>query len=239
MEPLSEAGRLSGVFHAPGETFPDVSERGRWWIPAIIMIVMGLTFITLFVQRVGYDRMIQKTFETNPQLQNIPAERRAEAIATQRKIMPIILHVAPPVATLAGIAVVAGVLLFLMNGLMDAGLRYKNSLNICAYGMFPASLASTVLTVIVMYLKPPEDFDIERPLAFNLGAFLNPDSASKWLTALASSIDLFTLWMIVLIALGFSAAVGARKLPFSKALTGVLIPWGLWVLGKVGLAALM
>lgn len=238
MESLSEAGRLSGVFHAPGETFADVAEHGRWWIPAIIMIVMGLLFATLFVQRVGYDRMIQKAFETNTQLQDLPADKKADAVAMQRKIMPVAMFAGPPVFTVVGIAVVAGVLLFLMNGLMDAGVRYKNSLNICAYAMLPASVVSVILMCVVMLLKAPDEFDIERPLAFNAGAFLNPESTAKWLVSLASSLDLFTFWMIALMALGFSVTAGPKKLPFGKALTGVLLPWGLWVLAKAGLSAL-
>ena len=238
MEQLSEAGRLSGVFHAPAETFADVSERGRWWIPALIMVVLSLIFVMLFTQRVGYERMIQKTFETNSQLQDLPADKKADAVAMQRKIVPYALHIGPVAAIVIGIVVVAGVLLFLMNGLMDAGLRYKNSLNICSYAMLPASVVSTVLTCIVMYLKSPDDFDIERPLAFNAGAFLNPDSTAKWLQSLASSLDIFTFWMIALMAIGFSVAAGAKKLPFSKALTGILIPWGLWVLIKMGFSTL-
>lgn len=238
MEPLSEAGRLTGVFHAPAETFADVSERGRWWIPALIMMVMGLLFVSLFTQRVGYDRMIQKSFESNTQLQDLPADKKADAVAMQRKIMPYILHVSPVAGTLVMLLVVAGVLLFLMNGLMDAGLKYKNALNISAYAMLPAGIVSGILMCVVMYLKAPDEFDIERPLAFNAGAFLNPDTTSKWLTALASSFDIFTFWTIALMAIGFSAAAGPRKLPFSKALTGILVAWGVWVLIKVGFSAL-
>ncbi len=202
------------------------------------MMVMGLLFVSLFTQRVGYDRMIQKSFESNTQLQDLPADKKADAVAMQRKIMPYILHVSPVAGTLVMLLVVAGVLLFLMNGLMDAGLKYKNALNISAYAMLPAGIVSGILMCVVMYLKAPDEFDIERPLAFNAGAFLNPDTTSKWLTALASSFDIFTFWTIALMAIGFSAAAGPRKLPFSKALTGILVAWGVWVLIKVGFSAL-
>ena len=236
MEQLSEAGRLSGVFHAPAETFPDVAERGHWWIPALIMIVMGLIFVSLFVQRVGFDRMIQKTMEASTRMQDMPADQKAAAVAMQRKMMPVFMYAGPPVATLMGIIIVGGVLLFVMNSLMDAGLRYKQSLNISAYAMLPAGLVSSVLTCVVMFIKPPDEFDIEHALAFNAGAFL-PEAASKYLVSLASSFDLFTFWTIALMAIGFSVTVGARKLPFSKALIAIVIPWGFWVLIKMGLAA--
>ena len=235
---LSEAGRLSGVFHAPAETFPDVAERGHWWIPALIMVVIGMIFAALFVQRVGYDRMIQKSFESSTQLQELPADKKAEAMAMQRKMMPPIMFGGPVAFTLIGIVIVAGVLLFVMNGLMDAGLRYKHALNICSYAMLPASVVSSALMCVVMYLKSPDEFDIERALAFNAGAFLNPDSTSKYLVSLATSFDLFTFWMIALMAIGFSVTVGPKKLPFSKALIGVLVPWGFWVVAKIGFAAL-
>ena len=238
MEPLSEVGRLTGVIHAPAETFPDVAERGRWWIPTLLMVVMGVIFITLFVQHVGYERMIQKAMESSPQLQDMPADKKAEAVAMQRKIMPYMLRASPIAGTVVMVIVIAGVLLFLMNGLMDAGIKYKNSLNVVAYAMLPAGLVAGVLMCVVMFLKAPDEFDIERPLAFNAGAFLNPDSTSKWLESLATSFDLFTFWTIALMAIGFSAAAGPRRLPFSKSLTGILIAWGLWVVIKVGIAAM-
>ena len=55
--------------------------------------------------------------------------------------------------------------------------------------------------------------------------------------SLATSLDLFSIWLILLLAVGFSAAQ-PRKLTFGKALAGVLIPWGIYVVGKAALATL-
>jgi hypothetical protein len=41
--------------------------------------------------------------------------------------------------------------------------------------------------------------------------------------SLCGSLDLFTIWSIVLLAIGFSVA--ARKLSFTKVLTAIAIPW--------------
>jgi hypothetical protein len=87
-----------------------------------------------------------------------------------------------------------------------------------------------------MFLKNPEDFDMQHPLPANLGAFLSTQTTPKWLYGLASSIDLFAIWVMLLMALGFSVAAG-RKMSFAKSLTLVLIPWALYVLiFKVALA---
>ncbi len=63
-------------------------------------------------------------------------------------------------------------------------------------------------------------------------------TSRPWLRSLANSLDLFTIWTIVLIATGFTALCGARKMPFRRSLWGVLAPWLVYVLGKMGFAAL-
>jgi hypothetical protein len=86
-----------------------------------------------------------------------------------------------------------------------------------------------------MFMKDPEDFDIQRPLAFNLGAFL-PDSAPRWVTMGASSFDLFSFWIIALMAIGISSSV--RRISFTKAFITILFPWALVVGLRVVLAVL-
>ena len=72
--------------------------------------------------------------------------------------------------------------------------------------------------MVVLFLKDPEEFNLQNPLMFNVGAYLSPDSPAA-LRALGSSIDLFSLWIIVLLAIGVSSA--ARKMSFGKALTAI------------------
>mgnify|MGYP003508642005 CR=1 FL=1 len=69
----------------------------------------------------------------------------------------------------------------------------------------------------------------------NLGLFLEKSSAAKPLWALLSSIDLFSLWMVFLLAVGFGVA---SKKTTGSAIWGVAIPWILIVLAKVGWAAI-
>jgi hypothetical protein len=62
---------------------------------------------------------------------------------------------------------------------------------------------------------------------------MNRQDNPKWLMSLAGSLDLFTLWTIVLLAIGFSVA--ARKLSFSKALITIAIPWLIIVVALMSL----
>jgi hypothetical protein len=89
-----------------------------------------------------------------------------------------------------------------------------------------------------MFLKSPADFDMRNPLMFNPGAFLDPTTASKGLYSLASSLDLFTIWKLILIGIGIKAA-GGRNLSMGGAMTAVFLPWALWVICAAGFAAIV
>jgi hypothetical protein len=128
----------------------------------------------------------------------------------------------------------AAVLLGIAGGLMGGGMRFKQVFAVVSYSGLPG-IVSAILTVLVIFLKNPDDFNMQNPLAFNVGAFMDPNTASKFMYSLASSLDLFVLWTILLIATGLKAAAG-KKLTFTGALVAVLLPWAVVVLGKAALA---
>ena len=95
----------------------------------------------------------------------------------------------------------------------------------------------TVLAIAVMFMKPPDDFNMQNPLMFNPGAFMDPNSTSKGLMSLASALDLFTIWKLLLVGLGLKAA-GGKHLSMGGAMTAVFLPWILFVLCAAGFAAM-
>jgi hypothetical protein len=124
------------------------------------------------------------------------------------------------------ILVISACLIFVFNTLMGAELQFPSMMGIVSYSFLP-SILSGLLTLLVMNLKDPDDFDLQRPLAFNVGAFL-PDGVPRWAVTLGTSIDLFSFWIMALIAIGVSSTV--RKIGFGKALMGVMFPWAVIVL---------
>ena len=92
------------------------------------------------------------------------------------------------------------------------------------------------MALAVMLLKNPEEFDLQYPTLTNIGAFLEPASTPKWLMSLGTSIDVFTLWVLALLATGLSVA--SRKISWSTSFATVLGTWGVYVLVKMGWAAM-
>jgi hypothetical protein len=165
---------------------------------------------------------MEQTFDSNPRTQNMPADQRARAVEQAVRIVSITSYAGAIVGTPVMVAVEAGVLLLIFNFFLGAHLRFKQVFGVTSYALLPM-LVSTVLALVVMLLKNPDDFNLRNPLAFNVGAFLDPQSTAKWLVSLGASLDLFSIWVVILLAIGLAAA--APRLSFSKALTGVMTPW--------------
>lgn len=236
--PMSEAGRIMNVFVEPKAAFADIAARPRPWVPLVLLIVFTVGYLSVFSSRVGWGRVMEQQMENNPQMQNMSAEQRAKAaegIARASSVMGYVVPASPIVTIPLFTLVVAGVFLVVFRAMMGADLTFKQLFAITAYSWLP-DLIYNAAAIAVLFLKSPDEFNMENPLAFNIGAFLDPQATSKAVMSVASSIDLFSFWKIGLLALGI--AVAARKISLSTALVGVTIPWAVWVAAKAGLAML-
>jgi len=125
--------------------------------------------------------------------------------------------------------VVAAALLFVSNWVLSAQLAFRQVFALTCYAFLPNVLAG-LLGILMMFLKQPEDFDLENPTAFNIGAYLDPQATPKWLVSVATSVDLFSIWVMLLLALGLVSA--GRRLSYAKALAAVVALWLVWVVLK-------
>jgi hypothetical protein len=198
----------------------------------VILAVMGI--ITAESQHIGWDRIFRHQMETNSRLQQMPADQREQTLAMQEKFASVGGYVFALIGVPVSDLIIAAVLLGIAGGLMGGGMRFKQVFAVVSYSGLPGVLTA-ILTAVVIFLKNPDDFNMQNPLAFNLGAFMDPNTSSKFLYSLAGSLDLFVLWMIVLMATGLKAAAG-KKLTFTGALVAVLLPWAIVVLGKAAIA---
>jgi len=221
---MNEGARLIGVFFSPGKAFADIARRPTWWIPLIIAAVFSTIYLNAFTQRVGWESVIRPAIERSANTQNMPAQQREQLIRTTAGIYKYVGY-GSAVLTLFYVFIVAVLLMFLFDTMMSAGIGLKRMMAIVAYGFLPLVI-QTALSMLVLFLKDPAEFNLQNPLMFNVGAYLSPDAPAA-LRALGSSIDVFSLWIIILLAIGVSSA--ARKMSFGKAFAGIALPWALFV----------
>jgi hypothetical protein len=231
---MNEPGRLIGVFFEPGKVFADVAARPRWIAPMLVSILVGMALVYAISTHVGWDQTIRQTLANNSRVAELPVEQREKMIATSSKIASIGGWVGAVLGAPFFVLIIAGVLTGLFNGLLGTDLKFAQAFSITAYALLVRALLAALL-ILLVYLKPPERFNIQVS-PFSPAAYMNRLENPKWLMSLAGSLDLFTIWAIVLLALGFSVA--ARKLSFAKALTAIGIPWLIWVAAMMSVQSL-
>jgi len=229
---MGALSRIFGVFFEPGKTFKDIGERPNWLPPLLLIILFTVAFTYALGQHVGWDHIVRQQMENSPRTAQMTAEAKEQAIAAGTKFAAIAGYstvVIVPIMYVIMAAVLLG-----MTAVMSGGLKFKQVFAVVCYSGMPGILFA-VLGIVVMFLKKPEEFNVNNPLMFNVGAYLDPQSTSKFLYSLATSMDLFSFWMIALIAIGLKAAAG-KKLSTGGAFTAVVLPWAVWVLAKSALA---
>jgi hypothetical protein len=133
------------------------------------------------------------------------------------------------------ILIVAGILLFIYRFFYAGEVGFKQSLAITSWSFFALALLTTPLLLAVFALKGDWNLNPQEVLQANLSLLLDKAETAKPLWALATSLDLFSFWLIFLLASGFGVAV---KKTTGSTLWGVVIPWAVIVAVKVGWSAI-
>src|ERR1039458_2681360 len=175
---VGDGSRLTGVFFEPAKTFADVAERPGFWVPLILIMVFSVCYMVLFGQHVGWERMMRHQFETSSRMAQMSPEQREQSVQMAAKYAPISGYVGVLLGVPLGTLIWAAVLLGIAKGMMSAQVRLKQVFAIICYSGMPG-LIMVLLAIAVMFLKPPDDFNLQNPLVFNPGAFMDPTATSK------------------------------------------------------------
>jgi hypothetical protein len=98
----------------------------------------------------------------------------------------------------------------------------------------PGILKVILGSIVIFAGIAPESFNIKNYAPTNIGAFLNPVETNKALYSLATSLDIVTIWTLVLLAIGTAAVAGVKRTSGYIAVFGW---WAIFVLIGVGMAA--
>lgn len=235
---VNSFARVLGVYFNPKPTFESIVQRPTWVVPVLILLVISIATIALVGQRVGWQTVIEKQIASSPRAQarmeQIPADQRDRIMAQQVKFAAVLGYVSVVLFTILGVVVVAALMLAVFNLAGGTKIGFSTSLGIVTYSWMPFALYG-LLGILILFIKDPSTVDVQNLVASNPGALL-ADNSPKWMVSLLTSLDLFTFWVLILQAVGYSAT-NPKKISFGKALGYVLAVWIVFVLIKVGMAA--
>ncbi|MBI3654164.1 MAG: YIP1 family protein [Acidobacteria bacterium] len=236
--------RFFGVLISPGETFADVNRKPTIIAPILIAIAIAIIGASFFSWRVkpdwerfvreGIKKQEAKSGQTFPPEQ---VEAQVKGTVFVGKIFPVIAAIITPI----GYVILAGVYALGMM-LIQAKATFKKILSVVAWSNCAVSVVGTVVLAASLMARDRESLNQINPMqpgsitATNLSLLL-PEGSSAAITALASSFDLFTIWVLIVLSIGLAAIAGSRKIKTGKTATLVFGIWFLWILIGAGLAS--
>ena len=232
---ISPLSRIIGVFFSPKATFEDIVRKPSWMLPVALLTLFSIGVSFAINQRINWREFISQQMEKSPQAASMSAEQKEQRIEGGAKFTPVFTYCIGVLGPVLGTLIVGLVMWGAYNLLGGANTNFGTAFGITAHA-FLTGLLSSILFILVLYLKPLGTVDLENPVATNLAAVL-PDDAAKWLVALLKSFDIFTFWTLILLAIGF-AATNPKKLRGSKAFTIAFSIWAAYVLCRVGWASI-
>jgi hypothetical protein len=232
--PLSEGARIIDTFIAPSKTFTDLRRNASWWGPFLLMVVVSTIFVYSAGQKIGFRKVMENQMQAQPKaqarLEKLPADQREAQMETGAKVTAIISYVFPLLTLLIWL-IIATALFATFKFAAGADVSFKVSLAIVIYAALPLMLKTLLALLSVVAGMSPDSFSFQNPVATNPGYFMNP-ADNVFLYSLASGIDIFMIWTLVLTAIGFTCVSKV------KAGTSYAIVFGWWAVFTLAGAAL-
>lgn len=212
--------RIIGVLFTPNDTFASIAREPDWVVPLVLILLVSLAAGIVFAQRVDFGAPVREAMEQNKNISPEQAERTVRIASAAAKVFAY----CSPLISLIFLLIIAGVLLLAFRVMGGEG-DFRQAFSVTSYSWMPGLVKSIILTAIIA-ARGASAMDIPTLLRSNL-AFLVPMKENPLLFALLSKLDVFTIWLLALLVIGF--AFVSR---FSKAKSAAVVI-GLWIVATL------
>lgn len=224
-------GRVIGVLISPEKTFRSIAERPTWVVPLLLLILIS-TFVGYEVgQRVDFEQQMRKEMaERGEKFSEEDFQRSVDFMEKFGKF----LFLAPAIFSPLVYLLISAVFLVAFR-LVGSEITFGRSFSVFLYAMVPWLIHGLLSLPLLLSQETldPEALQQGGILMSNLAA-LAPEGSGKVFLALLASIDLFTIWALVLLIIGYRVVA---RVSTATAAGFVLGLWLLYLAGKLGITA--
>jgi hypothetical protein len=232
----SPAGRIIGALVAPVKTFESLAQKPSWVLALVVTLLCAIGVSAVVVNHTDFAGSIRQQMEKQATRsgQSLSAEEMDSRVAMGQKFATVAALAGPPIWIPLSFLLMA-VVFWLGLRMLGGEFRYSLSFAVCLHALLPSLLLGLLTIPVALGRSTITVDELRRGIVTSSAAAFAPDGASPMVVALLSSLDLFSFWSLALLVIGYRAASKAR----AGAVAGVVIGiWILYVLGKVGFAAL-
>jgi hypothetical protein len=199
-----------GVLTSPKAAFERLREKGGWVITLLVLTAISL--ISVWLQSDAILGTVELEFDRQAQLgQDIPEDVRDIAIASAGLFSYVTGAISVVLTMFVG-----GLLLLLVNLIVRGEATYMQLSKVALFSYIPVAISALLTGIISFATGATTVYDV----MLNAGAFV--EDKSSMLFVLASMINPFSIWSLLLLIIG--TEVMTRKSRGSVA-TWIVIGW--------------
>ena len=206
------------IFYTPSSVFARRAD-GKFGMPLLFLVVAGavLYFLTKNAMQPVMDaEFARRSADMLRKSPNLTAEQMASGRGFFETLGPLFFAIGITLSVLG-----SGVVLWLVGKLFDAKESVTAALMIVTYAEVPRIVQILTNAAQGLFMSPEKLTSINS-VGFGPARFMDPDHVSTVMMALVSRVDLFTIWITVLLVIGLHV-VG--KIPKQQAAIAAAITW--------------
>jgi hypothetical protein len=225
--------RIVGALFAPAETFEDIARKPDVLAPLIFLILIGYASTIAIMPIMDWEAVVAQQADQMRARQPNLSDAEVDRMANMTRSMGQVMGYVGPILGAIWWLIIAGVMLIAFRLFGGEG-NFKQAFSATLYSWMPLTILS-IVTTIVARARGSFDPTQAATIVKSNPAFLIDMKEQPVLFSLLSSIDLFTIWTVVLLIFGFAAL---SRLSRAKAAAIVISLWIVTIVVKVGFAAL-
>ena len=215
---------ILGTYYQPDKVFEGMKDKPRWLIPLIVSVIFTLIVTAIILPTIIMPEQAAK-IAGNP---DIPAEQVEAIQAKMSGPIPLIAGLVSNLILMPAGLLLIGLIFWWIFSMAGHKAQFKQ--------MFTAAVLGSLINIPGAIVKVPLMFLKETAkVSTSLGLMLPVEMEEGFLVRLLNHIDFFTIWSLVVMAIGFSVFSGA---PRKKSYWTVFGCWAVFILILAALGGL-
>lgn len=207
---------ILGTYYQPDKVFESMKDKPRWLIPLIVSVVFTLIATAIILPTIVMPEQAAN-IARNP---DIPAEQLEAIQAKMSGPIPLIAGLTSNLILMPAGMLLVGLIFWWIFSMLGFKAKFIEMFAVAVFGSL-INIPGAILKVPLMFLKETSK------VSTSLGLMLPAEMDTGFLVRLLNHIDFFTIWSLVVMAIGFSVFSGA---PRKKSYWTVFACWAVFIL---------
>jgi len=227
---------LFKVLWSPGEAMFLLSKNPKVLAPVLFLTLFSIVTATVFVVKVDTAELTMRTIEKSSRGSSLSDEQKAQL---RRQIDSPAVKGFTFVSAVLGaglmVLIVAAIYFALFTMLGREG-GFKAFFSITAYAFVPTVFRS-LAGIVSAFVVPASSLMLDELGSLSPAVFLDRDSVSPVLFAAVNTIDLVSIWVLILLGIGYGFVTrkGLSKASRAAAILGVFLVYVVFRLGSAAI----